>query len=224
MSLYQEFDMQYCDRCKGSRPHSKRGRCLATHRTAPLGKLATFKGESTLLNPHLLALRESLAAEPKPRRSYYNQDTVRVVVAALLSGATTLQQGCRDIGCDPKYLHKKAWAAAKKAVHERDSGQCQFPECTVTGALDCHHRITRGAGGSSNPLVAYFIANLISLCREHHKWCTENPLRATGWGLVIPHAMVHDPSYVMVQTRDGLLFLDPDGGRTLVAPPDQEAS
>lgn len=36
MSLYRSYDMAYCDRCKGERPHSRRGRCLASHRTSLL--------------------------------------------------------------------------------------------------------------------------------------------------------------------------------------------
>jgi hypothetical protein len=238
VSLYQEFDMQYCDRCKGQRPHSKRGRCLAAHRTTQLATVTPLKrtefkggypaGDKTAadLKAPPPALQSPRSRTPKPRRNY-NQDTVHTVIAALLNGTTTLQQGCRDIGGDPKYLHKRAWESAKKASLARDGGVCQYPD-TDPGScggltLDCHHRITKGSGGSSNPLVAYYLPNLLTLCRTHHTYVTGNPVAGMALGLVIPR-IVHDPAHVMANTINGLVLLNPDGSRTLVAPSDQEAS
>lgn len=244
--------MQYCDRCRGSRPHSTNGKCMAMHRTTrlatvtpmkrtPLKSVPTFKTRQsndcgctapcetgcvlyggTVTTPEPKARRPKLT-QPKPRRTF-DQTKVRAVVAALLAGELTVQQGCRDIGCDVEYLHRRAWTAAKNAVSKRDDGRCQIADCVTDGWVkDTHHRIGKGSGGASNPLVAYYLPNLIMLCRTHHRWVTENPTEATALGMVIPRGIVHDPSHVPVQTIHGLVMLTADGGRRIVGPPGDAA-
>ena len=66
---------------------------------------------------------------------------------------------------------------------------CQFPcrDWGVEGPIDsvcnrraddCHEIVSRARGGSiTDP------ANLLPLCREHHRWVTEHPIEAEKLGL-----------------------------------------
>lgn len=257
MSLYQSYDMAYCDRCHGQRPHSKRGNCLASHRGTPLATVTPIKRAPLKAKPTRFAvspfeqndcgcttlcqtgcilfgpcppqaprpkITKPVKKAPKPRRTF-DQARVRAAIAGLLAGELTLQQACRDAGCDTEYLHRKAWQAAKEAISKRDDGRCQYPECDTGGWVkDVHHRITKGSGGSSNPLVAYYLPNLILLCRSHHQLITEDPLLGMQLGLVIPRGgLIHDPAHVPAQTLDGLVLYAVDGSLTIVAPPGESA-
>jgi hypothetical protein len=213
---WQEYPVQWCDRCRGMRPHSTNGKCMAMHRTTQLATVTPLKRTPPANVTKLHA--------PKPRRNY-DQTKVRAAVAALLAGEATLQQAARDVGCDTDYLHGRAWKAAKDATSKRDDGRCQHPDCVGDGWVkDTHHRIGRGSGGSSNPLVAYYLPNLLTLCRTHHRWVTDNPNPAIALGLVIPRAVVTDPSHVPARTRDGLVMLHRDGTRQIIAPPEGGAA
>lgn len=235
MSLYQLYDMAYCDRCHGQRPHSKRGRCLASHRGTPLATVTPLKraeftkggyaaGNKTVseLAPPPPALRSE--KEP-PRR--YDQAQVRAAISSLLAGLSTLQQASRDVGCDTEYLHKKAWAAAKQATLIRDGRACVYPDnnpFNCHGGLDTQHRMGRGSGGSSNPLVVYYLPNLITLCRHHHQLVTTDPAHGMALGLVIPRGgIVHDPAHVPATTIHGLVLLE-GAGRRVITPPDGSAA
>lgn len=221
MSLYAVYDMQYCDRCHGQRPHSKKGNCLASHRTTQLATVTPIKRTALA---SFAAVHTKKPTAPKPRRSF-DQAKVKAAIAGLLGGVLSLQQACRDADCDTEYLHRKAWAAAKAAVNKRDDGRCQYPDCNTDAWIkDAHHRITKGSGGSSNPLVAYYLPNLITLCRTHHTYVTDNPNAGEKLGLVIPRLPGVDPATVPAHTIHGLVLLTPDGSRTAVNPPDQEAS
>jgi hypothetical protein len=208
--------MAYCDRCHGERPVSTNGKCMALHRTSRLATVTPLRNRT-----EKVAL---VSTTPEPRKRY-DQALVREAVSSLLAGLSTLQQASRLVGCDTDYLHKKTWAAAKAAVHARDKGRCQFPGdwCYSDDPIDCHHRVTKGTGGSSNPLVAYYLPNLIDLCRRHHKYVTENPKAGEELGLVIPRLPPVDPATIPAMTIHGLVLLWPDGERTIIQP-DQEAS
>lgn len=229
MGNWQEYPMAYCDRCKGQRPHSTNGKCLAMHRTTPLRVVTPMKrtGLKSVAPPRLTcAEAEAVIAKadgPKPRR-IHDQTKVRAAVVALLAGEVTLQQAARDVGCDVDYLHGRAWKAAKDATSKRDDGRCQYPTCAGDGWVkDTQHRIGRGTGGSSNPLVVYYLPNLITLCRTHHRHITENPEHGYSLGLAIPRGVVHDPAHVPALTVDGLVMFNPDGGRQIVSPPEDAA-
>lgn len=208
--------MQWCDRCQGSRPHSSNGKCLALHRSTRLATVTPMK--RTGIAPVTPTRTEKVASPPTPRsRRRFDQVKLRAAVAALLAGEVTLQQAARDVGCNTEYLHRRAWKAAKDAVSKRDDGRCQYPGCTSDEWVkDAQHRIGRGSGGSSNPKVVYYLPNLITLCRSHHRLVTENPTHGVSLGLVIPRGVVDDPSHVPAQTIHGLVMLLPDGTRQVV--------
>jgi hypothetical protein len=246
VSLYASYDMQWCDKCHGQRPHSKRGRCLSAHRAAPLATVTpmkrtqweTPKQESQYAELNRLAEltdeeRQQLSAPspayprtPKPpikvtapARRKFDQPKVRAAVASLLAGEATLQQAARDADCDTDYLHRRAWTAAKDATSKRDDGACQYPGCTTEGWIkDTHHRVTKGSGGTSNPLVAYYLPNLITLCRHHHQHVTLNPTAGETLGLVIPRLPPVDPATIPAYTIHGPVMYE-GAGRRLVAPP-----
>jgi 5-methylcytosine-specific restriction endonuclease McrA len=59
---------------------------------------------------------------------------------------------------------------------------CQFESRTIAKCFrradDAHEIVSRARGGSiTDP------ANLVPLCREHHRWVTEHPLEAEREGL-----------------------------------------
>lgn len=55
---------------------------------------------------------------------------------------------------------------------------CQYPGCTEPWS-DMHEVLTRGRGG--DPTDG---ANILCLCRPHHKWVTEHEEEARKMGLV----------------------------------------
>lgn len=99
------------------------------------------------------------------------------------AGLLTVKQAARIRGCKPKYLEQLVWQAVKVDVLERDGACviCSRPD----GMLDVHHRMARGSGGTSVAHIAFGMANLITLCREHHMWVEGNPdeAREHGWKL-----------------------------------------
>jgi 5-methylcytosine-specific restriction endonuclease McrA len=57
--------------------------------------------------------------------------------------------------------HRRATAALRRAVRERDHGRCQFPGCN-SRRTDIHHITAWARGGTTS------LANLILLCEAHH--------------------------------------------------------
>ncbi|WP_076124814.1 HNH endonuclease [Mycobacterium sp. IS-836] len=117
-------------------------------------------------------------------RVRYDQNLVREVIDRIRAAEITIAQGAREIGCNANYLGRRAWKETKAAVIERDKS-CVM--CSVADALDVHHRINRGAGGSARPEISFGMANLIALCRRDHSWVTDNTVEARergGWCLL----------------------------------------
>ncbi len=81
--------------------------------------------------------------------------------------------------------HRRATAALRRAVRERDKSRCQFPGCN-SRRTDIHH-ITAWANGGKTRL-----RDLISLCEAHH---------------VIVHAL----GYLITPAPAGFAFTRPDG-------------
>ena len=75
--------------------------------------------------------------------------------------------------------------ALQRALSARDRG-CRFPGCTASRYVDAHH-ITHWANGGHTKL-----ANLIQLCRHHHR-------------------LIHEGGYTITPTPHGHHFHRPDG-------------
>jgi hypothetical protein len=87
-------------------------------------------------------------------------------VARILAGEITVAQGARDTGCDPDYLEDLAWKAAKAAALLRDGYRCLY---SGHPADDVQHRVARGMGGTADPVIAFGLVNLVSMCRPCHR-------------------------------------------------------
>ncbi len=85
--------------------------------------------------------------------------------------------------------HRRATAALRRAVRERDRGRCQFPGCW-SRRTDIHHIIPWAKGGKTR------LRDLISLCEAHH-------------------VIVHARGYLITPTATGtgFRFTRPDGQR-----------
>src|SRR5271168_232004 len=64
-------------------------------------------------------------------------------------------------------------SAIRRALHSRDQG-CQFPGCTHRRYVDAHHIHHWAQGGETK------LANLITLCRFHHRYVHEERLTIAG--------------------------------------------
>jgi hypothetical protein len=82
----------------------------------------------------------------------------------------------------------------RRAVEARDRGRCRAPGCTAR-ACQIHHIRHWAHGGST------CLANLISLCEQHH-WLVHEG----GWRIAVPRP-------------GGWVFLGPDGQRVSTTPP-----
>ena len=153
------------------------------------------------------ARRRNPPGTPDPRVRY-DQDVVRAEIARVRSGDQSIAVAARAIGCNPNYLGRRIWREARKDALLRDEHRCLV--CGQDGALDVHHRRARGSGGTSNPLISFGLANLMSLCRACHHSITTNPLIAQGQGWSVPsHA---DPLRTPVWlARHGWVLLNDNG-------------
>jgi 5-methylcytosine-specific restriction endonuclease McrA len=71
--------------------------------------------------------------------------------------------------------HRRATAALRRAVRERDKGRCQFPGCW-SRRTDIHHIIPWAKGGTTR------LRDLILLCEAHHVI-----VHALGWLITPAH-------------------------------------
>jgi 5-methylcytosine-specific restriction endonuclease McrA len=89
--------------------------------------------------------------------------------------------------------HRRATAALRRAVRERDRGRCQFPGCR-SRRTDIHHIVPWAKGGTTR------LRGLILLCEAHH---------------VIVHAL----GYLITPAATGTFtFTRPDGRRMANGP------
>lgn len=104
-----------------------------------------------------------------------------------------------DVG-EPLNLGRKTRtisAPLRRALSARDKG-CRFPGCCNARYIDAHHIVHWANGGETKP------ANLVSLCRFHHR-------------------AVHEGGFRIELLDDGALrFLNPDGEPVEAAKPDGE--
>lgn len=103
---------------------------------------------------------------------------------------------------------ERLYRQVRLEVVERDGCRCVF--CGETGH-EVHHRAARGAGGG-RPTNTHKRSRLVLLCRDCHRWVTENPDAAAVFGLVVKRAA--DCPATPVKRFDEWVLLDDDGGVT----------
>ena len=101
-----------------------------------------------------------------------------------------------------------AWDKARKLVLSRDGNKCIW---CLGDADDVHHRAPKKMGGTKDEYIAFGLANLVSLCREHHSWVHAHPAEAYKLGFLV-HSW-EDPADVPIVLKPGsvLVKLTPDG-------------
>lgn len=109
------------------------------------------------------------------------------------------------------------WERARKQVLLRDGGKCLF---CLGDATDVHHRRPKGMGGTSNSYIAFGMANLVSLCREHHSWIHAHPEQGYKSGFLV-HSW-EDPADIPLVLKPGsfLIKLTPSGELERMGEPD----
>ena len=105
-------------------------------------------------------------------------------------------------------MNQAAWNKAKKLVEARDGGLCL--RC-MAEAVDVHHRIVRGMGGTGDPEVNYGLANLISLCRQCHDHVHANPEESYEQGYLVHSWMRAHLVPVTIKPGTFWVNLTPDG-------------
>lgn len=155
---------------------------------------------------------EQRRRSPVDTRVNYDQDVIRRVIRQVRQGEVRIAEAAREVGCNPNYLGRRAWEETRRDVLERD-GLCV--RCGLFDRqLDAHHRVPRGRGGSSLPLISFGMANLITLCRSCHEHVESHRSKAfhSGW-------LVHrgtDPAKAPVYYVNAWALLNNAGGLTPV--------
>ena len=110
------------------------------------------------------------------------------------AGLVVLYHGAAGEVLDVGRKTRTVPTALRRALEGRDCNQCQFPGCS-SRHCDAHHVEHWADGGETR------LANLVSLCRFHHR-------------------AVHESGFRVVATPAGqFLFLRPDGEPLPVVPP-----
>ncbi len=97
--------------------------------------------------------------------------------------------------------HRRATAALRRAVRERDRGRCQFPGCR-SRRTDIHHIIPWAKGGKTR------LRDLISLCEAHHvivhaRGYLITPAAAGGFGFTRPDGQQMPTGPALPGSSDG---------------------
>jgi hypothetical protein len=157
----------------------------------------------------------------KPQPTVIRTPVADIVNAVRFEGLS-LRLAAIESGRTRDELKDLCWRAAKADTFTRD-GRC----CVQCGARadDAHHRLPRAGGGTSLPLVAFGLANLVSLCRRDHDY-TETTGRETGWaydkGYILRHGQ--EPTAVPLLTfQHGWILLGNRGEITPTTPPTDDS-
>lgn len=147
----------------------------------------------------------------KPPRPRVDPLVMTGVVAAVRAGTMTVAEGARDVGCDKDVLYRRCWTETKADVVMRDGGVCVWCGGPAT---DVHHRTSRGAGGSGDPVLNFGYANLTSLCRSCHSYTELHPQWARTVGLRVDRGI--DPTTVPIKAYGRFwTWLRADGTREM---------
>jgi 5-methylcytosine-specific restriction endonuclease McrA len=170
-------------------------------------------------------LKRSRKANGLPdRKIKYDQEQVRVAIEQIRAGSVSIAQAAREIGCNCNYLGRRTWNAVKRDVSQRDGGLCV--SCGLA-AVDAQHRIARRSGGTRNPLIAYGMANVISLCRSCHHRCEDRDreMRARGcWLESWQNPRLEGVMYFSPEGSGFTAWLDDDGGLSFEPPAEAGAA
>ena len=93
------------------------------------------------------------------------------------------------------------WEKARKQALERDEGVCR--RC-LRPAEHVHHRVLKGMGGTSDPEIAFGLANLVSLCSECHADIHAHPQKSYEEGWIV-HSW-QDPALIDYKNPEVPLF------------------
>lgn len=97
---------------------------------------------------------------------------------------------------------------ARDTVKARSTGVCE--RCGLFSGKEIHHRLSRQMGGTRRAAINY-ASNLVHLCSSCHRYVTEHPADAGGFGWVL--RSWQSPLEVPVQlAAHGWSVLDDAGG------------
>ena len=94
------------------------------------------------------------------------------------------------------------WDTAKRQVFLRDGGKCLW---CLGEAADVHHRRPKGMGGTSDPYIAFGVANLVSLCRSCHDYIHAHPAEGYRLGYLV-HSW-DDPAEIPIVLKPGTHYI-----------------
>lgn len=157
----------------------------------------------------------------KPQPTVIRTPVSDVVDAVRFEGLS-LRLAAIESGRTRDQMKALCWRAAKDDTFKRDNRRCV--QCGDYGH-DAHHRLPRQAGGTARPLIAFGLANLVTLCRSCHDY-TETTGRITGWsydnGYVLRQGT--EPTTVPVQLLErGWVLLGNRGEITRTTPPTDDS-
>ncbi len=127
---------------------------------------------------------------------------LETAVADIQAGRRLISEAAQEIGCNQNYLGRRVWNLTKKIVAARDGGKCLM--CLgESGAV--HHRVRRGMGGARDPLIAYGLANCISICNFCHDYVHSHPEQAYLSGYLL-HTW-DDPEKTPLLIKPGSVYM-----------------
>lgn len=101
--------------------------------------------------------------------------------------------------------HMDKWQQTRKRILERDNGICV--RCGRE-AVDVHHRLRKGMGGTKKENINYGAGNLVSLCRDCHAYVHAHPRESYRTGFLV--ASWDSPEGTQIVTKFGTIMLHPD--------------
>jgi hypothetical protein len=107
-----------------------------------------------------------------PRKVFPSDSSSRSRPSAAAGGSPLPGAGGAPSGASRSPATRHVPAAVKRAVYERDGGQCRYVDgqgrrCTERGGLEFHHRHPFGYGGDHS------VDGVSLLCRAHNRYLAE---------------------------------------------------
>lgn len=184
------------------------------NRSKPLVSKTRLQAKTQLKRTRKLA-----PGTPKPRARAPRaaSGTMKGAVVLVLAGQATVAQAARELDVDPGRLEERCAREFRRICMERDNWTCQ--ECGAV-ATEVQHRVARGAGGTSDPVVAFSPANGVGLCGDSHRLAESRDQEMHDRGFWLRQD--EDPAGVPVRARTEygheVRWLRPDGTVSLTGP------